>query len=97
MKRCSLCGSSVDVTKHHVGGANFIVWFTMPLCAPCQVIFHARQRGAGIDLRCSPNAKLRLMRALKMALLFVWMLLDMLEKEVLADIEPAKALCGKAD
>jgi hypothetical protein len=54
----------------------------MWLCAKCQLIFHARQRAAGIDLRFTPNAKLRLIRALKMALLFAWMLLDVLEKEI---------------
>src|SRR6266699_1517781 len=79
--RCTLCGSTKNVTKHHVGGANFIAWFTMPLCADCQQIFHARQRGAGIDLRSTPDAKMRLFRAMKMTVLFLWMLLDMLEKE----------------
>lgn len=69
------------MTKHHGGGANFIAWFTMPLCSRCQEIFHARQRAAGIDLRSNPHRRTRLIRALKMALLFMWMLLDMLEKE----------------
>jgi hypothetical protein len=81
MRRCNLCGTTKNVTKHHVGGQNFIAWFTMSLCTRCQDIFHARQRGAGIDLRCTPNSKLRLMRALKMVYLFEWMLLDMLESE----------------
>ncbi len=82
MRRCNLCGSTHNVTQHHVGGQNFIGWFTMWLCGDCQAVFHARQRGAGIDLRCTPNAKVRLVRAMKMALLFVWMLLDMLEREI---------------
>lgn len=94
MRRCVLCGSNLEVTRHHVGGQNFIAWFTMSLCASCQVIFHARQRAAGIDLRSSSNAKVRLIRALKMAVLFVWTLLDMLEREITADIERAKELCG---
>jgi hypothetical protein len=82
MRYCNLCGSTNNVTKHHVGGQNFIAWFTMSLCARCQEFFHARQRGAGIDLRFTPNAFMRLLRALKMALLFVWMLIDMLEREI---------------
>lgn len=82
MRRCNLCGSTHNITRHHVGGQNFIAWFTMSLCAKCQEIFHARQRGAEIDLRFTPNAKLRLIRALKMTLLFAWMLLDMMEKEI---------------
>lgn len=53
----------------------------MPLCSKCQEIFHARQRAAGIDLRCSPHPRTRLIRALKMVSLFMWMLLDLLEKE----------------
>jgi hypothetical protein len=64
----------------------------MPLCAPCQEIFHARQRAAGIDLRSSPNAKVRLIRALKMEVLFVWMLLDMLEREITSDIGSSEVM-----
>ena len=86
MRRCVLCGATHDVTKHHVGGQNFIAWFTMALCAKCQVIFHARQRAAGIDLRSTPNPVKRLIRALKMTFLFAWMLLDMLEREIEADM-----------
>ncbi len=86
MRRCVLCGATLEVTKHHVGGQNFIAWFTMPLCARCQITFHTKQRAAGIDLRSSPNAKVRLTRALKMAVLFVWMLLDMLEREIEAEM-----------
>jgi len=96
MRRCNLCGSTCDVTQHHVGGQNFIAWFTMSLCARCQVIFHARQRAAGIDLRSTPNRFHRLIRALKMTVLFMWMLLDMLEKEIASDIEKEKALEGNS-
>ncbi len=85
MRRCNLCGSTCDVTRHHVGGQNLIGWFEMWLCSKCQVIFHARQRAAGIDLRFTSNTKLRLIRAMKMALLFAWMLLDMLEREIDSD------------
>jgi hypothetical protein len=50
------------------------------------VIFHARQRAAGIDLRSTPNPVKRLIRALKMTFLFAWMLLDMLERQIEADM-----------
>lgn len=96
MRRCVLCGSTIDVTRHHVGGQNFIAWFTMPLCARCQDIFHARQRAAGIDLRSAPSPLTRLIRALKMTVLFMWMLLDMLEKEIGAAIVKAEALHDKS-
>ena len=86
MRRCNLCGTTYQGTQHHVGGKNFIAWFTMSLCARCQDVFHARQRGAGIDLRFSPHSKVRLMRALNMTVLFLWMLLDMLESEIASDI-----------
>ena len=91
MKRCVLCGSTRDVTNHHVGGQNFIAWFTMPLCAPCQVVFHARQRAALIDLGSTPNPLMRFVRALKMTVLFMWILLDMLEKQIDADMLKAKS------
>jgi hypothetical protein len=58
----------------------------MALCAKCQVIFHSRQRAAGIDLRSTPNPVKRLIRALKMTFLFAWMLLDMLEREIEVDM-----------
>ncbi len=96
MRRCNLCGSTHKVTQHHVGGQNFIAWFTMSLCAKCQLIFHARQRAAGIDLCSTPNPFHRLIRALKMTVLFMWMLLDMVEKEIDSDIEKAKALQGNS-
>lgn len=95
MRRCVHCGSTRDVTRHHVGGQNFIAWLTMPLCARCQEIFHARQRAAGIDLRATPSPLMGLIRALKMTVLFMWMLLDMLEKEIGAAIMKAEALHEK--
>jgi hypothetical protein len=82
MRRCNLCGSTRNLTQHHVGSRNCIAWFTMSLCADCQVVFHARQQGAGIDLRFTANATVRLIRAMKMTILFLWMLLDMLEREI---------------
>jgi hypothetical protein len=92
VKHCTFCGSTHNVTKHHVGGANFIAWFTMPLCSRCQEIFHARQRAAGIDLRWSPNRRTGLIRALKMTLLFMWILLDLFEKEADEDFTKPEAL-----
>jgi hypothetical protein len=64
----------------------------MTLCDRCQVIFHAQQRAVGIDLRHTRNPLRRLIRALKMTLLFMWMLVDMLETEMDQDIEEFKAL-----
>ena len=95
MRRCVLCGSPKDVTNHHVGGRNFIAWFTMLLCSRCQEIFHARQRAAGIDLRCTPNPKRRLIRAMKMCVLFMWMLLDMFEKEIDQEFDEAESLSAR--
>jgi hypothetical protein len=96
MRRCTRCGTTRDMTRHHVGGRNFIAWFTMPLCARCQEIFHARQRSAGIDLRSTPNLKKGLIRALKMTVLFMWMLLDVLEKEVEPNIEDVGSVGGNS-
>jgi len=95
MRCCVLCGSTDEVTQHHVGGRNFIAWFTMPLCARCQVIFHAKQRGAEIDLHFTQNPFLRLIRALKMTVLFMWVLLEMLEREIVADISKVGVATAK--
>jgi hypothetical protein len=95
MRQCVLCGSTHDVTQHHVGGKHFIAWFTMSLCARCQFIFHAKQRAADIDLRPTPNPSLRLIRALKMTVLFMWVLLDMLEREIVADINKVGVATAK--
>jgi hypothetical protein len=92
MRVCDHCGTDHHVTQHHVGGRNFIAWLTMSLCAKCQELFHAKQRAAAIDLRFTPNSKLRLIRALKMAILFVWMLLDKLEGEIKSDIRQIREL-----
>jgi hypothetical protein len=82
MRRCVLCGSTHNVRSHHVGGRNFIGWFTMLLCDTCHGIFHTRQRQAGIDLRCTPDRRKMLVSALKMTDLFNWMLIEKLEKEI---------------
>jgi hypothetical protein len=79
---CVRCGTTDNVIQHHLGGKNFIGWFTIALCERCHEIFHARQRAAGIDLRCTSNPRLRLLRALKMTRLFEWMLFEMLEREI---------------
>jgi len=89
MRCCVLCGATSDVTKHHVGGQNFIGWFTMPVCTKCQETFHAKQRAADIDLRNTSNSLLRLLRAMKMTVLFLWVLLDMFESEI--DLEVARS------
>jgi hypothetical protein len=93
---CILCGRTDNITQHHLGGKNFIGWFTIALCERCHKIFHARQRAAGIDLRSTPNPRIRLLRALKMTLLFMWMLVDMLEREIDQDIDKCPRLRGRS-
>ena len=96
MRICNLCGSTHKVTQHHVGGKNLIAWFTMSLCDRCQVIFHAKQRAAGIDLRCATSPLKRLVRALKMTFLFGWVLVDMLEAQIDQEIEQTGAIRGES-
>jgi len=95
MRRCNLCGSTLNITQHHVGGKHFIAWFTMSLCERCQEVFHARQRQAGIDLRSNSNPRKRLVRALKMTFLFMWTLIDIFEKEIDQEIERTEKLRGE--
>ena len=55
-------------------------------------IFHARQHAAQLDLHFTADARIGLIRALKMTVLFMWLLLDMLESEIGSEINEAKAL-----
>jgi hypothetical protein len=68
----------------------------MWLCDRCHTSFHAKQQAARIDLRWTPNPRKRLIRALKMTLLFMWILLEMLETEIDQDIDKSKASRGNS-
>ncbi len=76
-----LCGSRRKVHKHHIGGQNHIRWLTMLLCETCHENFHARFRQS-VDFEFTPNSKMRLIRAMQAVLVFLWMLLEMLVKEM---------------
>jgi hypothetical protein len=84
LTRCVLCGSRRKVHKHHIGGQNHISWLMMLLCEPCHENFHARFRQS-VDYRFTPDHKMRLIRAMQAALVFLWMLLEMLLKEMRSD------------
>ena len=84
LPRCVLCGSRRKPHKHHPGGQNHIPWLTMVLCERCHENFHARFRQS-IDYRFTPDHKMRLIRAMQAVLVFLWMLLEMLLKEMRSD------------
>jgi hypothetical protein len=81
LRRCVLCGSRRKLHEHHVGLQNHIPWLTMLLCEPCHENFHARFRQS-VDYRFTPNPKMRLIRAMQAVLVFLWVLLEMLVKEM---------------
>jgi hypothetical protein len=81
LKRCVLCGSRRKTRQHHIGGQNHISWLTMLVCEPCHETFHARFRQS-VDYRFTPNSKMRLIRAMQAVLVFLWVLLEMLVKEM---------------
>jgi hypothetical protein len=78
--RCTICGSADQVEKHHVGGRNHVVWFTIPLCRDHHVRLTAYIAAAGVDMRYSPDRLARLRRARQAICMLLWFL-DMEEEE----------------
>jgi hypothetical protein len=81
LRRCVLCGTSRRVHEHHIGLQNHVPWLEMLLCEACHETFHARFRQS-VDYRFTPNHKMRLIRAMQAVLVFLWVLLEMLVKEM---------------
>ena len=81
MRRCNLCGSTHDVTQHHVGGQAFVAWFTMPFCYEHHARFHVLLLQAGVELQYTDDPIERIRRAFAAIKVCEWMLLEMLKKE----------------
>jgi hypothetical protein len=81
LRRCVLCGGRRKPHKHHIGGQNHIFWLRMLLCEACHETFHARFRQS-VNYRFTPNSQVRLIRAMQAVLVFLWVLLEMLAKEM---------------
>jgi hypothetical protein len=79
--RCVICGSTVEVERHHVGGRNHVPRYTNPLCRKHHLRVTAAIRGGGIDMRYTSDKRVRLVRALMATAVFVWTLLDELMQE----------------
>jgi len=71
--RCAICGSE-EIERHHVGGKNHIVWFTMPLCVTHHRQLSAVIAAAKIDFTYTDDPKERLVRAQEACQVFQWML-----------------------
>jgi hypothetical protein len=82
VRRCVICLSTRRIESNHVGGKNFIAWFTGPLCGEHHDRFHALLRQAGVDLRYTPDTVERIRRALAAVQIFEWMLLEKLKCEI---------------
>lgn len=77
---CVICGSNAKVERNHVGGRNHVAWFWMPCCKKHHDHFHALLRMAGVNLEYTSDPRERLLRALKAAQVFEWMLLEALNE-----------------
>lgn len=78
--RCTICGSTDQVEKHHVGGRNHVVWFTILLCRKHHVKLTAYIAAAGVDMRYTPDRLTRIRRARQAICMLLWFL-DMQEEE----------------
>jgi hypothetical protein len=80
VKRCALCGSTHNVQANHIGGRQFLGWFTMPFCGECHSLFHAMVTRAGVDLTYTHDSIERVRRALAAIKIAEWMLLEQLKR-----------------
>ena len=80
--QCVICSATEDIQIHHVGGRNHVGWFTTPLCRPHHELLTKMIWVAGVDMRYTPNNKVRLIRAMMAAVIFVWALLEKLAIEL---------------
>jgi hypothetical protein len=78
--RCTICESTNHVERHHVGGRNHVVWFTILLCREHHVKLTHYIEAAGIDMRYTPDRLIRLRRARQAICMLLWFL-DMQEEE----------------
>jgi hypothetical protein len=82
IRKCVICGSTRRVEANHVGGRNFIAWFTGPLCGDHHDRFHVLLRQMRLDLRYTSDPVERAIRVLKAILVFAWMVLEGLQRGV---------------
>jgi len=66
---------------NHVGGRNFVAWFTMPFCYSHHARFHVLVQQAGIDLRFTDDPIERFRRSMGAIKVCEWMLLEALKNE----------------
>jgi hypothetical protein len=76
---CVICGKK-RIERNHVGGKNFVAWFTMPFCPKHHTQFHALVSAARINLEYTTDPVDRLIRALKALLVGAFMLLEAMEE-----------------
>lgn len=71
---CIICGKQTGIEQNHVGGRNFIAWFTMPFCKMHHDQFHETLRNIGVDLRHTPDDLERLSRATRAIIVCLWII-----------------------
>jgi hypothetical protein len=75
---CVICGEK-KIERNHLGGQNFIAWFTMPFCVKHHLQFHALVTAAGVNLEYCSDPIVRLIRALKAMLVGAFIVLEAME------------------
>jgi hypothetical protein len=85
---CTICESTHHVERHHVGGRNHVVWFTIPLCREHHVKLTRYIEAAGIDMRYTPDRLTRLRRARKAVYMLLWFLEE--EEELISQQDQKK-------
>ena len=75
VRRCAICGSTKDLTEHHLGGWHHARYFTIPLCRPHHEAVSVAITRANRDLMQRANNEAeRARRARMAAYVFLWFL-----------------------
>lgn len=77
---CVICGSRVNVQRHHVGGRNHLAWLTAFLCDIHHRRLHLLLASAGIDLEYTRDPTERLIQATTAMSIFMCMILEALHE-----------------
>lgn len=79
--RCTFCGGTDRIEKHHVGGRNHAPWFTLPLCRRHHVEITKALCASEVDMRHTTNRIVRVARAIQGLAMFLWQLAAILLTE----------------
>jgi hypothetical protein len=76
---CAICGSTKNLSAHHLGGRKHARFFTIPLCDPHHQAVHIVIARARVNLQHTTDKAERARRARMAALVFMWFLDEQIE------------------